>query len=152
VEPDGAVATTWFPDGPQHDVARSSRERPTVAQGGTLRVAGTPIDAWGNITVPLDGERDDRTPLIVRSDVPSDVAQPAGWNADVTFPHASTHTLTVTTDGVSTTFPVTVVPAAGTTGSLAFTGADTTGPIAWGLGLLASGAAVLALRGRRRRA
>lgn len=152
VEPDGAVATTWFPDGPQHDIARSSRERPTVAQGGTLRVAGTPIDAWGNITVPLDGERDDRTPLIVTSDVASDVAEPAGWNADVTFPHASTHTLTVTTEGVSTTFPVTVVPAAGTTGSLAFTGADTTAPIAWGLGLLASGAAVLALRGRRRRA
>jgi hypothetical protein len=68
------------------------------------------------------------------------------------LPHASTHTLTATAEGVSTTFPVTVVPTASTTGSLAFTGADTTGPVAWALGLLASGAALLLLRLRRRRA
>jgi hypothetical protein len=160
VKPDGSVETTWFPNGPQHDIERATGGRPTVAQGGTLRIAAAPIDAFGNITVPLDGDWDGRTPDTVTSDVASDVVERAGWNADVTFPHASTHTLTVTSQGVSTTFPVTVVPSAGaagtgtigTTGTLAFTGADTTGPIAWGLGLLASGVALLTLRARRRRA
>lgn len=156
VEPDGSVETTWFPDGPQHDVAKQAGGRPTAAQGSTLLVAAAPVDAFGNITVPLDGDRDGRTPIGVTSDVASDVVKRTGWNAEITFPHASTHTLTVTTQGVSTTFPVTVVPSAGaagsgTTGTLAFTGADETGPIAWGLGLLASGVALLALRARRRR-
>ncbi|PZF66674.1 hypothetical protein DEJ33_08180 [Curtobacterium sp. MCPF17_047] len=159
VKPDGSVETTWFPNGPQHDIEQQAGGRPTAAQGSTLRIAAAPVDAFGNITVPLDGDWDGRTPIGVTSDVASDVVERTGWNAEITFPHASTHTLTVTSQGVSTTFPVTVVPSAGTTGtgtgttgSLAFTGADTTGPIAWGLGLLASGVALLTLRARRRRA
>ena len=45
-------------------------------------------------------------------------------------------------------------PGAGASGptQLAFTGADETGPIAWALGLLAAGAALLTARLRRRRA
>ncbi|MDN4648254.1 putative Ig domain-containing protein [Curtobacterium sp. PsM8] len=156
VKPDGSVETTWFPNGPQHDIAQQAGGRPTAAQRSTLLIAAAPVDAFGNITVPLDGDWDGRTPIGVTSDVASDVVKRAGWNAEITFPHASTHTLTVTTQGVSTTFPVTVVPSAGaagsgTTGSLAFTGADETGPITWGLGLLASGVALLTLRARRRR-
>lgn len=151
VEPDGSEETTWFPKGLNREPERATGERPTITQGGTLRVAGAPVDAWGNITVPLDGDWDGRTPLVVTSDVSSDVPKSVDWFAEVSFPHASTHTLTATAEGVSTTFPVTVVPMAGTTGSLAFTGADTTGPIAWGLGLLASGATLLVVRARRRR-
>ncbi len=151
VEPDGSEETTWFPKGLNREPERATGERPTITQGGTLRVAGAPVDAWGNITVPLDGDWDGRTPLVVTSDVSSDVAKSVDWFAEVSFPHASTHTLTATAEGVSTTFPVTVVPTAGATGSLAFTGADTTGPIAWALGLLASGAALLFVRARRRR-
>jgi hypothetical protein len=152
VEPDGSEETMWFPKGLDREPERAAGERPTVAQGGTLRVAGAPVDAWGNITVPLDGDWEGRTPLIVTSDVSSDVAKRVDWFAEVSFPHASTHTLTATAEGVSTTFRVTVVPTAGTTGSLAFTGADETGPLAWALGLLASGAALLLVRLRRRRA
>jgi hypothetical protein len=152
VEPDGSEETTWFPKGLNREPERATGERPTISQGGTLRVAGAPVDAWGNITVPLDGDWEGRTPLIVTSDVSSDVAKSVDWFAEVSFPHASTHTLTATAEGVSTTFPVTVVPTAGATGSLAFTGADTTGPVAWALGLLASGAALLLVRLRRRRA
>ncbi len=81
----------------------------------------------------------------------------------VTFPHASTHRLTVAQDDVSVSFPVTVVPTAATvgttptvptatTGQLAFTGADETAPIAWALGLIAAGAGLAGARtiGRRR--
>ncbi|PZE68987.1 putative Ig domain-containing protein [Curtobacterium sp. MCBD17_021] len=160
IQPDGSVESTWFPNGPQHEIEREVGGRPTVAQGSTLRIAAAPVDAFGNITVPLDGDWDGRTPVTVTSDVATDVVQRVGWNAEITFPHASKHTLTVTSQGVSTTFPVTVVPSTatgttgttGTTGSLAFTGADTTGPVTWGLGLLASGVALLTVRARRRRA
>lgn len=80
------------------------------------------------------------------------------------FAHASPHVVTVAIGDARTTFTVQVDPVSSstvvtpttprtTTGQLAYTGADETGPIAWALGLLGAGvgAAMLARRIRRRR-
>lgn len=88
--------------------------KPTVDQGGTLFVNGGVVDRFGNLVTDADGEP---TPISVTSDVTSDVIEVDnelwGYNAvDVTFPHASTHTLTVASDVLSTSFPVEVVPTA----------------------------------------
>lgn len=88
--------------------------KPTVDQGGTLVVNGGVVDRFGNLVTDADGEP---TPISVTSDVTSDVIEVDnelwGYNAvDVTFPHASTHTLTVASDVLSTSFPVEVVPTA----------------------------------------
>ena len=143
--------------------------RPTVAQGGTLVVSGNLVDRFGN---PIDFADEDGTPVwtpIVTSDVASDVIAPytefdAESAVGVTFPHASTHTLTVGGEGLqSTSFPVDVRPtvptvptvavagATPTTGQLAYTGSDAVGALPWAVGLVLVGAGLLGARAVRRR-
>ncbi|TCU50712.1 putative Ig domain-containing protein [Curtobacterium sp. PhB146] len=146
--------------------------RPTVAQGGTLVVSGNLVDRFGN---PIDSADGDGNPVwtpIVTSDVASDVVAPytefdAESAVGVTFPHASTHTLTVGGEGLqSTSFPVDVRPVVptvstaptvavgGTTptsGQLAYTGSDATGALPWAVGLVLVGAGLIGARAVRRR-
>ncbi len=143
--------------------------RPTVAQGGTLVVSGNLVDRFGN---PIDFADEDGNPVwtpIVTSDVASDVIAPytefdAESAVGVTFPHASTHTLTVGGEGLqSTSFPVDVRPtvptvptvavagATPTTGQLAYTGSDAVGALPWAVGLVLVGAGLLGARAVRRR-
>lgn len=143
--------------------------RPTVAQGGTLVVSGNLVDRFGN---PVDFADEDGNPVwtpIVTSDVASDVIAPytefdAESAVGVTFPHASTHTLTVGGEGLqSTSFPVDVRPTAPTvptvavagatptTGQLAYTGSDAVGALPWAAGLVLVGAGLLGARVVRRR-
>lgn len=131
-------------------------------QGGTIRVTGVAVDRFGNLVTPGTVGRQ---PIgTVTSSIASDqiVADPANEYVLVTFPHASQHRLTVSQDGVSGAFVVAVQPTAtaavatsatgtGTGATLAYTGADERGPIAWGAGLLAAGATLLGFRLRRRR-
>ncbi|WP_418516944.1 hypothetical protein ACNUCX_07050 [Curtobacterium flaccumfaciens pv. flaccumfaciens] len=132
-----------------------------VQQGGSLVVSGLAVDRFGNPTAPASASTG--FGATVTSSVASDevVTDPRGDASKVTFPHASDHRLTITQGGASTTFVVAVRPAAtaavatttsGTGGTLAYTGADETTPLAWALGLLAAGGGLLALRLRRRRA
>ncbi|WIB27576.1 putative Ig domain-containing protein [Curtobacterium sp. MCSS17_015] len=155
--------------------------QPTVAQGGTLLVNGGVVDRFGNQVIDEEG---DLSPVTVTSDVASDVVTVdedfGGFTnfVDVTFPHASTHTLTVASEQFATSFPVEVVPTAtapvatppivtpptaaapiGTVpvrsashGRLAYTGSDSTDALPWALGMLAAGAAMVGLRIVRRRA
>ncbi|KTR02079.1 hypothetical protein [Curtobacterium luteum] len=131
-----------------------------VQQNGTLVVAGLAVDRFGNPTVP-DLAAGQPLPTLTSS-VASDriVPDATAHVVRVTFPHASQHRLTVTQDGVSTSFTVAVQPlataavatsATGTGATLAYTGADERTPIAWGAGLLAAGATLLGFRLRRRR-
>ncbi|WIE72978.1 putative Ig domain-containing protein [Curtobacterium sp. MCJR17_020] len=149
--------------------------RPTVAQGGTLVVSGNLVDRFGN---PIDFADEDGNPVwtpIVTSDVASDVIAPytefdAESAVGVTFPHASTHTLTVGGEGLqSTSFPVDVRPVvstvstvstaptvavggtAPTSGQLAYTGSDATGALPWAVGLVLVGAGLIGARAVRRR-
>lgn len=144
--------------------AESSNANPVdavpAAQGATMSVRVTPLDAYGNPTEDHDG----MTPTVTSSVSSDEVSYPSDpWNARVGFPHASPHTITVALGDVSTSFDVDVQPAAATvgtttptvgsgTGTLAFTGAETSGPLAWALGLLAAGGGLLVHRLRRRRA
>ena len=126
-----------------------------VDQGDALFVKSTPVDAWGNTSVPLEPQDGDPHP-VVTSSVTTDRIDflQQSWSNRVTFTHASLHRITVTFDGVSDAFDVAVSPAAsgaGAGGSLAYTGADETGPLAWALGLLAAGGGLLVHRLRRRR-
>ncbi|PZO61457.1 MAG: hypothetical protein DI639_00430 [Leifsonia xyli] len=143
--------------------------RPTVAQGGTLVVSGNLVDRFGN---PIDFADEDGNPVwtpIVTSDIASDLIAPytefdAESAVGVTFPHASTHTLTVGGEGLqSTSFPVDVRPtvptvptvavagATPTTGQLAYTGSDAIGALPWAAGLVLVGAGLLGARAVRRR-
>ncbi|MBA8989958.1 hypothetical protein FHW23_001204 [Curtobacterium pusillum] len=129
-------------------------------QDGTLYVSGLAVDRFGNRTDPGSVSGGPRPTLT--SSVASDqmVWDQSGYAFRVTFPHASPHRLTITQGGVSTSFVVAVRPVAtasvATTssagGTLAYTGADGTTPLAWAFGLLTSGAALLLYRLRRRRA
>jgi hypothetical protein len=121
-------------------------------------VSGIAVDANGNRTADGPAERS-----TVTSDVATDRITwiPEQRTSQVDFPHASIHTLTVTRGDVSTSFRVDVHPtpdAVGTStarpasGTLAYTGADESGPLAWALGLLAAGGGLLVHRLRRRRA
>lgn len=132
-----------------------------VQQGGSLVVSGLAVDRFGNPTAPASVETGFGT--TVTSSVASDqiVTDSRGNATKVTFPHASDHRLTVTQGGASTTFVVAVRPVAtaavatttsGTGGTLAYTGADETTPLAWAFGLLAAGGGLLLHRLRRRRA
>ena len=149
----------------------------SVAQGGTLLVGGSKVDRFGNTIYPdFDDETDEPlffTPTVT-SDVASDVITPdsdlgeIGY-VSVTFPHASTHTLTVSGAGVpSTSFAVDVRPAAVPTvvtpvkpaavavhhtgaGRLAYTGTDATGALPWALGLVLAGLGLIGARTLRRR-
>ncbi|WP_349814955.1 hypothetical protein [Curtobacterium sp. MCJR17_043] len=106
-------------DGGDLDVVFTPGGRPTVEQDGTLLVDGGIVDRFGNEVTDDEG-----TPsaLTVTSDVASDVItideEFGGYNAvDVTFPEASTHTLTATGDAFATSFPVVVTPTATTPGT-----------------------------------
>jgi len=104
----------------------------------------------------------DHTDLTFTSDVASDRIEydPEAVATWVTFEHASPHTVTVASGDVTSTIRFEVQPTATTTvttthtptasGTLAYTGADESGPLAWALGLLASGAGLLVWRLRRR--
>lgn len=129
-------------------------------QGSTLWVSGLAVDRFGNATAP--GSVSGGPHATVTSSVASDriVWVQTGYASRVTFPHASDHRLTISEDGVSTSFVVAVQPVAtaavattttGTGGTLAYTGADETTPLAWAFGLLAAGAGLLVHRLRRRR-
>ncbi|WP_242091073.1 hypothetical protein [Curtobacterium sp. DN_7.5] len=128
-------------------------------QNGTLVVSGIAVDRFGNSTEPQTTGQPLAT---LTSSVASDriVPDTAKHVVRITFPHASQHRLTVSQDGVSTSFTVAVQPlattavatsATGTGATLAYTGADERTPIAWGAGLLAAGATLLGFRLRRRR-
>ncbi|MCS6554167.1 hypothetical protein K0028_04185 [Curtobacterium flaccumfaciens pv. flaccumfaciens] len=130
-----------------------------VAQGATMVVRVTALDAFGNSTKESDGAQ----PVVTSSVASDEVTLPYGeWEPRVGFPHASPHTITVALGDVSTTFDVDVrpsvatvgdtTPTAGGGGHLAYTGADASGPLAWALGLLAAGGGLLVHRLRRRRA
>ncbi|WFR65879.1 hypothetical protein P9139_12015 [Curtobacterium flaccumfaciens] len=149
----------------------------TVAQGGTLLVGGSKVDRFGNTIFP-DFDEDTDEPIVftptVTSDVASDVIEPDSDLGElgvvsVTFPHASTHTLTVSGAGLpSTSFAVdvrpTAVPAVVTpvepaavavhhtgAGRLAYTGTDATGALPWALGLVLAGVGLIGARTLRRR-
>jgi hypothetical protein len=115
----GAITTvdiSYRSDDEGGDVFETDRPggRPTIGQGGTLLTSGNLVDRFGNIVFDDDGP----AAMTVTSDVASDVIAPDedfGFFdsiIDVTFPHASTHTLTVSADDFTTSFPVEVVPTA----------------------------------------
>ena len=156
VAPGGVISAF---DGGGHPLGKVSTV--PVKQNGTLLVQGLAVDRFGNATaLGTDG-------TVARSTVTSSIASdriaqvPSEATSRVTFPHASDHRLTVSQGGVSTSFVVAVQPVAtaavatttGTTGrTLAYTGADETGPLGWAAGLLAAGVALLVHQLRRRRA
>ncbi|MBF4581954.1 hypothetical protein ITJ54_04655 [Curtobacterium sp. VKM Ac-2865] len=159
-----ADGTTRFESSPEAPSNNPSRPLASTV-GKSITVNAGRVDRYGN------REPYAVTDLDWTSSVASDRLDHYDEGTAVTFTEAGTHVLTGTTvDGRSISFTVRVDPvgAATTTptatgvgtgtgtakpvGQLAFTGADTTGPLAWALGLLASGAALLLVRLRRRRA
>ena len=176
IAPDGSVSSGDITDFPEDFTPGG---RPTVAQGGSLVVYGTSVDRFGNDVLPFDDETGEINwpKTTVTSDVASDLIEELSEGdgpavAQVTFPHASTHTLTVASAGLpSTSFAVEVTPTAvptvltpatpvaaaapvtpkRPTGRLAYTGTDETAPIAWALGLIAAGAGLVGARALRRR-
>ncbi|RUQ09310.1 Ig domain-containing protein [Curtobacterium sp. HSID17257] len=162
IHPDGSITSITQPADESQNPTYEAGGNPTVAQGGSLWISGESVDEFGNFTTQFD---EDSPRPTVTSDVATDqiAFDEDEYATKVTFPHASTHRLTVAQDDVSVSFPVTVVPTAATvgttptvptatTGQLAFTGADETAPIAWALGLIAAGAGLAGARtiGRRR--
>ncbi|WP_058749550.1 hypothetical protein [Curtobacterium oceanosedimentum] len=167
IEPDGHITTFKFPGDPDQEPTVTDGGQPTVQQGQSLWINGSPVDEFGNDTTRYDDEGN-ADPVTVTSDHATDqiAFDEDSFSTKVTFPHASTHVLTVAAQSVSVSFPVTVVPTAapastvGTVtptvatapkGQLAFTGADETAPIAWALGLIAAGAGLAGARSLRRR-
>lgn len=171
IAPDGSVSTiTTTTDAQGHEEGTiTDGGRPTVKQGGTLVVEGDLVDQYGNFTSDASGNVPVPT---VTSNVASDVITPDETTegedsglVDVTFPHASTHHLTVSADAFSTAFDVDVIPAVTTVvattstttttsttgGELAFTGSETTRALPWAIGLLMAGLGVTGLRIARRR-
>jgi hypothetical protein len=170
IEADGAISTVHVTSDADGDSSVDVVDggQPTVHQGGTLAVEGGLVDRFDNQVTDADGNVALPT---VTSNYASDVIKTETDDefgdtglVDVTFPHASTHTLSVAIDAFVTSFPVTVVPngtavapvvttvPTTTTGELAFTGSDTTGALPWALGLLAAGLGLTGLRIGRRRA
>ncbi|QQD77284.1 hypothetical protein I8920_06015 [Curtobacterium sp. YC1] len=147
-------------DGLREVFAESSESIPVdavpVAQGSTMVVRVRALDAFGNSTRESDGAQ----PVVTSSVASDEVTLPHGdWEPRVGFPHASPHTITVALGEVATTFDVDVRPSIATVGDttptadgghLAYTGADTSGPLAWALALLAAGVGLLVHRLRRR--
>jgi hypothetical protein len=147
---EGDVITYYPADGdPQQVDAIPAR------QGDRVQIRALAVDADGQ---PVG----DHTDLTFTSDVASDRIEydPEAAATWVTFEHASPHTITVASGDVTSTIRFEVQPTATTTvttthtptasGTLAYTGADESGPLAWALGLLASGAGLLVWRLRRR--
>ncbi|WIJ46578.1 hypothetical protein [Curtobacterium citreum] len=167
IRPDGSVTTLAFSADPDMDPAVIDGGRPTVQQGGSLWVSGYAVDEFGNDATQYDDE-DNADQVTVTSDHATDqiALDEDGYSTKVTFPHASTHVLTVTTQSVSVSFPVTVVPTAAPAGTvssvtpavatapkgqLAFTGTDATSALPWALGFVAAGAGLLGAGVLRRR-
>lgn len=147
---EGNVITYYPADGdPQQVDAIPAR------QGDRVQIRALAVDADGQ---PVG----DHTDLTFTSDVASDRIEydPEAVATWVTFEHASPHTITVASGDVTSIIRFEVQPTATTTvttthtpaasGTLAYTGADESGPLAWALGLLASGAGLLVWRLRRR--
>jgi hypothetical protein len=170
IEPDGTIDTiTLESDQDGFSIDEEPGGQPTIKQGGTLIMSGDLVDKYGNDTTT---DQSGDSPITVKSNVASDVisADPADGGTDVTFPHASTHRLSVTSSSFTTAFNVDVTPVVATaatvgtttaaaatstetgSGELAYTGSESMGLIPWALGLLGAGIAVTVLRiGRRRR-
>jgi len=160
--PDGSITSIHQPADIEQDPTFEDGGRPTVKQGQSLWVMGYSVDEYGNQTEDYDPETGELPHPVVTSDVASDQI---AWDEDeyatrITFPHASTHTITVAQDDVSVTFPVTVVPNAATVAvvkpaasgrQLAYTGTDATGALPWALGLVLAGAGLIGARTLRRR-
>jgi len=111
----------------------------TAAEGDTITVHVTATGATGSLG-------DATAYAVITSDVSTDVVD----GAEVSFPTASPHTLTITLGALTATHTVDVTPAA--TGGLPTTGAN----LHWGLPLsagllLALGAALTITNQRRRR-
>lgn len=173
IERDGTVwtfqnETTPEPDGGYTTLGVGFEGgQPTIDQGGTLLVSGNLVDRFGNEVDDADGYP---APFTVTSDHASDVIVPNTdpWaGAEVTFPHASTHALTVASSSFATAFTVDVRPTASTvvtpvtptgaiaaavpTGQLAYTGSDAMRLLPWAAGLALTGVGVIVLQGRRRK-
>ncbi|WP_439691160.1 putative Ig domain-containing protein [Curtobacterium sp. SP.BCo] len=162
IAPDGSITTIHRPADLEAEPTFEEGGQPTVKQGQSLWVQGYAVDQYGNTTQDYDEETGDLPRPVVTSDVASDQI---AWDEDeyatkITFPHASTHTITVAQDDVSVSFPVTVVPTASTvavvkplaTGrQLAYTGTDATGALPWALGFVLAGAGLIGARTLRRR-
>lgn len=153
----GERADTWTVDGTTvtHFRGDPAGDRVTVVparQGDRMVVFAIPTDRFGNgPTRPVDHT--------ITSDVASDRfgIEQSGGGTTVTFTHASRHVVTIRYEGGSLAVPFDVSPVAGpatghdTTGTLAYTGSDSSGPLAWALGLLAAGGGLLVHRLRRGR-
>ena len=171
IEPDGTITTIHQPADLDAEPTFEDGGQPTVKQGQSLWVQGFAVDQYGNSTQDSDEETGELPRPVVTSDVATDQI---AWDDDeyavrITFPHASTHHITVAQDTVSVTFPVTVVPAAATvavvtpvapaavpvqhtaTGRLAYTGTDSTSALPWALGLVLAGVGLIGARSLRRR-
>lgn len=107
----------------------------SVDQGGSITVDATGVDDYGNSLGDLSAL------ISLSSDVATDVID----GNEVTFPHASPHTITATYGDASESFVVDVIPAAVAPASpgLASTGLDASGTVALVGLLLALGAALL---------
>lgn len=146
---DGDTITHFTPDGESEVV-----DAVPAGQGSRMLVLALPVDAYGNPVAEHDA-------LTITSDVASDriAYDPDTAATWVTFEHASPHVVTVAyqdrTQDIRFDVTPTTAAASATThagsGSLAYTGADTSGPLAWALGLLAAGGGLLVHRLRRRR-
>lgn len=181
----GTTTAAWIihPNGDVYTLDLASDDEPvkggqvTVEQGGTLLVGGTKVDRFGNQIRP-DFNEETGEPIYftptVTSDVATDVVAADPDLGDigfvsVMFPHASTHTLTVSGGSLPTTrFAVdvrpTIVPAVATpvrpaaapvqhtgSGRLAYTGTDATDALPWALGFVLVGAGLIGARAMRRR-
>lgn len=158
IAPDGSTRYTSDPQEWYGDPATPLRVPQTAEVN--LDVAGT--DAFGDTVLFEDGGV--RWSSSVAGDSFDTSLSPGALDAGaarLTFAHASQHVITATHGDLSISFTIDVTPTATTvvatkpasgTGELAYTGADATGPIAWALGLLAAGGALLVHRARRRRA
>ena len=177
-----------------------------VNEGGSITLVPWTSDEYGNAT-------NASATAEVWSSIDSDVVVHGDSGFTITFPHASSHVISVTVDGVCTEFTVEVIPASttpttpttpatpttpttpttpeppttpvddpaepvtdvvaipvvvqatpiasgvvgpvatatpvATADHLAYTGAETSTPIGWAVGLLAAGAALLGFRGIR---
>ncbi|OII16971.1 hypothetical protein BIV03_05010 [Curtobacterium sp. MCBA15_016] len=147
---DGDTITHSTPDGGSEVV-----DAVPARQGQRMLVLAVPVDAYGNAVADHDD-------LTITSDVASDriAYDPSTAATWVTFEHASPHVVTVAYQDRTQDIRFDVTPTAATAGAttntgsgrLAYTGAETSGPLAWALGLLAAGGGLLVHRLRRRRA
>ena len=188
IDTDGSVLTdvttiSSTDDGGTYDDVVTPGGTVTVKQGGTLIVNGGVVDRFGNQITDDEGNG---APIAITSDVASDVValdpdlgEFISGFYNVTFPHASTHRLTVSSDDFSTAFDVSVVPTAVTPPAavtpvapvaqpigtvpapvattakvhrLAYTGTDATSALPWALAMLLAGAGLVGVRTLRRRA